>query len=406
MNISKNFTKKLVLLCISGILLSGPQFSLGQTTVRMAHNPPGCVTVGLPVVLSATIHAATPIQDARIYFRIRETAPFYFIPMVHQHGALYTGTLPAPVQPRSVIEYFILGADSQANASKSQAFYTIAYTASECPDARATDADTDIIVYAEQDTPAELGFAGDRVQWETTNFSGTRYFAEKARFTSSQENRSPSQEETPAPEKTEPVSQKKTSPFSALNNKMIIGVGAGLGVLTTAAVVTVMTLKEEEEKVDWTTQITDPVKNVGVEIFKIPDVQTACGTMVMNQLYVANNRTESLTISTIDYEVVLTKDEPEGSCSPGRLGTFVPNWTTTVQPGERVLVREWFNTVNPCSNCPYLIAECEWTSRYIVHTSAGSAAAETTFRVEGDLCAASIRKSSGRCAPIQGDIQP
>ena len=401
MHISKNFTRKVVLLCISGALLLAPRISFGQTSIRMAHNSPTCVAVGLPIVISATIQAAMPIQDARVYFRIRETAPFYFVPMSHQHGTLYAGILPAPVKAGSVIEYFVLGADSQANASKSQAFYTIAYAASECSGSRSAVPDTDIIVYAEQNTPAGIGFAGNRVQWKTSNFSGTRYFSGITHNSSLQTRQPLSQENSSSLEETS--SRARTSRFPVLDKKTVIGVGLGLG--ATALVVS-MIKSDEEDKVNWTTEITDPVKNVDVEISKIPDVQTACGTTVMNQLYVTNKRSESLTVSTIDYEVVLTRDKPKGSCTEGRLGTFVPNWATIVQPGERVLVREWFNEVNPCSNCPYLVAQCEWTSRYIVHTSVGSADAETTFRVEGDLCAASTAKSSGRCAPIQGDIEP
>lgn len=410
MNISRNFAKKCVLLCIAGVfLLPLARIASGQTLLRIAHKAPTCVAVGSSIVMSATIQAATPLQDARVYFRLRETAPFYFVPMSHQHGALYTGILPPPAEAGSVIEYFILGAGSQANASKSQTFYTIAYPASECPGSQSATPDDRLIVYAEQNTPAGIGFAGDRVQWETSDFAGNRYFS--ANTLDSRRNQTPQQapaspEAASSPEAaTSSVEEADSSLFPALNKKTVIGVGVGLGTLAAAALV--VNMIQKEDTVNWVTSFDDPARKVEVEIIKIPNVQTRCGTLVTNQLYVTNNRSERLTIESIEYEVVLTKDRPKGSCNAGRLGTFVTNWATVVQPGERGLIREWANDVNPCSNCPYLNAKCEWTSRYIVHTSAGSADTETKFVVEGDLCAApAAAKTSGQCAPIQGDIEP
>ena len=127
---------------------------------------------------------------------------------------------------------------------------------------------------------------------------------------------------------------------------------------------------------------------------------------MINQLYVTNKRAESLTISTIDYEVVLTKDDPGGSCEGGQTGTFTPNVATVVQSGETALIREWSNVVNPCGSCPYFIAECQWSSLYIVHTSAGDAIGKSKFTVEGDLCGLPAAKSLNSESVIRGDVEP
>jgi hypothetical protein len=111
-------------------------------------------------------------------------------------------------------------------------------------------------------------------------------------------------------------------------------------------------------------------------------------------------------IGTIDYEIVLTTDKPTGSCGTGRIGAFAPNLATVIRPGETALIRQWSNEVNSCSGCPYLIAECTWESRYIVHTSVGSAVALSSFSAEGDLCGTAATKPLDRQNRIRGDLEP
>jgi hypothetical protein len=196
--------------------------------------------------------------------------------------------------------------------------------------------------------------------------------------------------------------EEKTS-ILGLSPKTALVVGGGVG----AAVALGLILKQEEDKgVEWTLDPQDLSDNIAIEIIKTPEVQTICGTTVTNQLYVTNKRREQLTVTTIDYEIVLTRDRPGGSCNPGRIGTFAPNWAVVLEPGERALVREWSNQVNPCDECPYVNARCEWTSKYVVHTTLGSGEAETKFSVQGDLCGSSTAKPSTACTRIQGDIEP
>ena len=189
-----------------------------------------------------------------------------------------------------------------------------------------------------------------------------------------------------------------------LDKRTVIGAGAGLG--AAAAIIVLLSGGEEEEKVNWSTAVGQRAKDVDIGFTKIPDVQTFCGTLVTNQLYVTNERDESLNIDSIDYEIVLTKDEPAGSCEVGRTGTFTPNLTTVVQPGETALIREWSNVVNPCGECPYLIAECQWRSLYVVHTSAGDALVKSRFTVEGDLCGIPTAKSLKGESLLRGDVEP
>ena len=157
---------------------------------------------------------------------------------------------------------------------------------------------------------------------------------------------------------------------------------------------------------DTWSSIDDPAENVTATILKSPSIQTSCGTNVTNQLFVANNSQAELRVGTIDYEVVLKVDKPAGNCEPGQRGTFAPDGNPVIAAGDNVLIRQWSNVVNSCRSCPDAQAECVWESRYIVHTSAGSAVALATFTAEGDLCGTASAKSVQTAAPLAGDFLP
>ena len=186
------------------------------------------------------------------------------------------------------------------------------------------------------------------------------------------------------------------------SKKTIIGLGAGAGAI---AVIGAIAGGGGDGDGNIWDSVDGEAKNVTAELSKSPEIQTSCGTVVTNQLFVTNNSTADITIGTIEYEVKLTKDSPSGSCDAGRTGAFAPNLATVVSPGEITLIREWSNEVNPCSDCPYPTAQCVWESRYIVNTSAGSAVALSKFSVEGDLCGTSTSKSFEDTTRIRGDIE-
>jgi hypothetical protein len=276
---------------------------------------------------------------------------------------------------------------------------------------------------------AEIDFSGDMVQWNTP-----QAFAEVREPTKTDERAmtvADSQEEEPQAADSPPASEPKeeasvlnqagepraaesrqipesegeasTFSFSQIPPKTLLVAGLGVGAATAATVA--LLRPEEEESVDWTIEI-EVDDDIQVEIFKTPQIQTSCGTLVSNELYVINERREPFTVTSIDYEVVLTRDKPSGSCAPGRIGTFAPNWAVVVPAGERALVRQWSNVVNPCSGCPYTSSECKWASKYIVHTSVGSGEAETTFETDGDLCGAAASKLLNSCTPPHADVEP
>lgn len=153
----------------------------------------------------------------------------------------------------------------------------------------------------------------------------------------------------------------------------------------------------------WVTSVDDETKEATAQLVKTPVLQTTCGTTVTNQLFVTNGTAQDIQLGTIEYEVVLAKDSPSGSCAAGRTGEFAPVGDTIVTPGQTLMIREWTNEVNPCSGCPYLSTECVWESRYVVHTSIGSAVARSTFSAKGDLCASSTGKICGTPSLVQPD---
>lgn len=364
--------------------------SYGGTTLQLWHAPLTCATPGSSIKIFANITAPRLPKEARVYFRKQGTAPFYFVWMKQEGGGTYTGVIPAPVATTTFVEYVILVVENNETIQRSPLYTVLISNELGCPKYLNTDQSEQIVVYAESPTQPEVGFSGKNVQWNVSNYSGKAYL--NAPMNVNVQGQTPS---------TMPA-QEQGSSRSLLNKKTVIGLGVGIG--AAAAAVVLLGGEEEKEKVDWNVPIGERADDVKVEFTKIPEVQTSCGTLVLNQLYVTNKRAESLSISSIDYEVVLTKDDPAGSCEGGRAGMFTPNLATVVQPGETALIREWSNVVNSCDGCPYFIAECQWRSRYIIHTSVGDAIGESTFTVEGDLCGLSTAKSLNGERLIRGDM--
>jgi len=374
--------------------LSRPSY--GQTNLQIWHTPPKCAVAGNPIRISANIPSATSPAEVRIYFRKQGTTPFYFIPMQPTGSDAYTGILPAPVKTVKFVEYCLLVVDRDDRILKSPLFSVPVRNASDCPEFLNRSQPDQIVVSAEQVMSPEIGFSGKNVHWNVSQYPGRPYMyaAREIQVQALLTDTSSVQENKSFP-----------SPKPGLDMKKALAIGAGVGALGVAGVLIARGAKQEEST-KWTISADDPAKKVGAELNKAPEIQTACGTIVTNQLYVTNKRAESIEIGTIDYEIVLNRDNPTGSCEGGRIGAFSPNVTTVVQPGETALIREWSNEVNPCSDCPYLMAKCRWNSRYVIHTSAGSAVAEATFAVEGNLCPTSSRKSVDNGIPLKGDVEP
>lgn len=389
------FMKKLILCSLCAVIgLSFSQAALGNPAMKITHAPLVCVVTDAPITISAQLEPASSVQEARVYFKAQGKPAFYFVHMQPSGGTTYMATLPAPIRSGEVIEYQLLGVDGSNTPSFSPVFYTLTRPAAECAQKpQVTAAGEPIVVYAEQPTPAAQGFASDPVRWQTSVASAPQY-----QLVSGQ-----SAPQT-AKSATQQTSNDAGSQGFQFDHKTMLLAGVGAGALVAAGVAFGMQNKEEE--IDWTIDVANETDKITVEVLKNPTIQTRCGTFVTNQLYVTNKHTTSITVGTISYEVILTEDDPSGSCQPGRTGTFAPDWATVIAPGARVLVREWVNEVNPCSECPYVVADCEWTSQYIVHTSIGQAAVETTFRSQGNLCSGASSKLSGACSPIQADIEP
>jgi len=378
MNIYMKIMRIVVTVCMClfvALLLSHPSY--GGTNLEIWHDPPTCAVTDSPIKISANIISPTLPKEARIYFKKQGPMSYYFVQMKQETGGIYTGIIPAPMETTMSIEYLILIVDRNENLLTSPPFSVLINKELECPKSMNIDWPNKIVVYAEHQTSPEIGFSGENVQWNVSHYFGKPYLNKAMNV----------QMESYSPE------QEQGSFSSVLDKRTAVRLGLGIGALVVAGVV-ISKIGGESPP------------DIVAELIKVPNVQTSCGTIVTNQLYVTNKKEEPLTIGSIDYEVELTRDRPAGSCGEGRIGTFAPNWAIEVQPGETALIREWSNEVNPCSDCPYLIAECQWRSQYIVHTSAGDAVAKSTFTAEGDLCGTPSAKSFDGDATIKGDIEP
>jgi len=383
-----------VLVVWESFALVYPHASFANSNISIHHTPPTCIASGHPYPLSVTMTAPDAIRDVRVYFKIEEAPAYYFVHMTSTHDQTYVGILPAAAKAGRVVEYFIATYDAAMQTSQSPRFYTLTQKSTECPPVEIPEERQSIVVYADQAIAPEIGFTGDLVQWKTT-----RAFEDAPMLAATKSNLRPI---TIAQEVSD--TEEKPSVFNLLDlpPKALLGIGLGIG----AVAVGIAVLTQEESTINWTLDPDDLDKKIKAEIIKTPNVQTTCGTVVNNDLYVTNKLSHSLTVTSIDYEVVLTRDKPSGSCDPGRIGTFAPNWAVIVAPGERALVRQWSNEVNPCSACPYTSSKCKWASKYVVHTTLGSGETETDFATEGDLCSASLPKSLTSCTPPGADVEP
>lgn len=371
-----------------------PHASFANSNISIHHTPPTCIASDHPYPLSATITAPDAIHDVRVYFKIEEASSYYFVYMTSPHDQTHIGILPSAAEAGTVIEYFIATYDAAIQTSRSPLFYTLTQKSTECLPVEIPEEKHSIVVYADQAIAPGIGFTGDSVQWKTA-----RAFQDAPMLAETKSNLQPTivaQEVSDTEEKTSVLN------LSDLPPKTLLGIGLGIG----AVAVGLAVLTQEESTINWTLDPDDLDKKIKAEIIKTPNVQTTCGTVVNNDLYVTNELSHPLTVTSIDYEVVLTRDKPSGSCAPGRIGTFAPNWAVIVAPGERALVRQWSNEVNPCSGCPYTSSKCKWASKYVVHTTLGSGEAETDFATEGDLCSASLAKSLTSCTPPGADVEP
>lgn len=356
--------------------------------LQVQHDPVSCILAETPLELVVHVASKVEISEARLYFKTQTAEKFYFIRLQVVAPDELRGILPAPQPDVDKINYSILLVDQEEQAVKSPVFTVqVAKEAVACPQAHSEDIPETLVVLAEEPLPPEIGFSGNFLEWKVTE-----------------------KDDRPTPylQQAQEISMataSETSPKKSRFGKKTVIIGAGLG--AAAAIGVAVGSGGSSGGGSLWDSIDDTTDNVLAQLIKSPDIQTSCGTVVTNQLFVTNNSAADVSLGTIDYEIVLTKDSPKGSCEPGRTGAFAPNLTTVIPAGATLLIREWANEVNPCSGCPYLIAKCIWQSRYIVHTSAGSAVALSTFTVEGDLCGTTAAKplpEKGR--QLRGDIEP
>ncbi len=389
-------------------VLSIPLFVQAATDIQIRHLPLFCAAKGLPAEISFEVLSQEIPEEVRVYFREQGTEPFYLTHGIRHGAGLYSALLPAPMETTTAVEYMLLVVDENELAVKSTLFVMPVDTEKMCPQEYQYEPPANIIISAEQEIESNIGFEGEHIVWATSaDRLETPYMEEAVEkpvlidepATDWQEEQSPAEEEqSPAEEKQVETARSK----SWLSSKTLIGVGAGAGAAILGAVAVGGGSSGGGGVWD---SVDDEAENVEALLVKSPMSQTSCGTTVTNQLFVTNNSSESVQLGTVDYEVVLTTDSPSGSCAEGRTGAFAPSGDTTVLSGQTVLIRQWSNEVNACRGCPYMSGECVWESRYIVHTSAGSAIAFSTFTAEGDLCA-NVKTSQEWQAPMQSDGMP
>lgn len=373
------------------IIPSYSQIAVAElANLELRHDPVPCTVTGLPLKVQFKVNSPNPLEEARIYFKTRNAKDFYYIHAEAQNAGLYVGMLPGPMSAVKNLEYRILVVDDEGQAIKSPVFHVMVKDKSECPQFQSNDLRSSLIVSAEREIQPGIGFSGNYIIWHLLKETFGKAYLNQADEVSVQ---------------PYSIQDKIRATFKNLRigKKTALGLGAGLG---TAALIGIIAGSDESKEKSIWDPIDDVAENVTAELIKTPEIQTTCGTVVTNQLFVTNNGIEDLLLGTIDYEIILTRDKPAGSCELGRTGAFAPNLETVVPPGVTLLIREWMNEVNPCYGCPYVIAECQWESRYVVHTSAGTAIAFTKFTSKGDLCGTPAAKSCDGKSRIRGDVEP
>ncbi len=356
---------------------------------RFTHEPPECVVADFLLPIHFTLQGIDSVEEARVYFRAQGAEDFYYVKAEAQDNGDYQSLLPAPESSVEAIEYVLLVVKRDGESVKTPQCSVPLHPPGTCSADHKEELTAPLNVFAQQDSPSGLGFSSQRVLWIFSDAASRETYLEQA-------------------DEVALTSSSSTNALSSalnnipLNKKTALAAGAGLG----AAGLTAALLGGEEEDTSIWDSVDEVTDSVVTEIIKIPTIQTSCGTVVTNQIFVTNTLAEEIMIGTIDYEIQLTRDQPSGSCALGHSGAFAPNLAATIPPGQQLLIREWSHEVNPCSGCPYVPAECTWESRYVVHTSAGSSVAFATFMSEGDLCAASTAKSGTRGATVKGDFHP
>ncbi|GAK57201.1 hypothetical protein U27_04166 [Candidatus Vecturithrix granuli] len=390
MEYHKQFLGSKITIGICWLLIGFCAPSALATKLQVQHDPASCILAETPLELVVHVAPEVEISEARLYFKTQPAENFYFIRLQAAASDEFRGILPAPLPDVKKIAYRLLLIDQEGQAVKSPVFTVqVEKKAAACPQAQSADIPATLVVFAEESIPPEVGFSGKFIEWKVT-----------------------AEDDLPTPY-LQQAQEISVTPFSEpspkksrLGKKTVIGAGAGLGAAAVAAGIAFGSGSSGGGGSIWDS-IDDTTDNVLAELIKSPDLQISCGTVVTNQLFVTNNSAADVSLGTIDYEIVLTKDSPTGSCEPGRTGAFAPNLATVVPSGATLLIREWSNEVNPCSGCPYLSAKCIWKSRYIVHTSAGSAVAFSTFTIEGDLCGTTAAKPlPDKGTQLRGDIEP
>ncbi len=388
-------------LCIVSIcavvIMSSASSGQAASETQIVHQPLLCAAKDVPIDISLEVISSTLPRQVRVYFREQGMENFYFIRAVSEKGRKYTGRLPVPMAHVIAVEYLLLVLDEEGPAVKSPIIAMPIEDRTTCPHYQRQQAPGKILVFAEQDTPPEIGFSGEHVVWTTSgeDSGGSCLHAAEEKlllFEAAAEERTENQDEQQV------LKSKNTSRFG---KKTMIGVGAGAGALALIGAVAAGGGGSDGGGI-WD-DVGGIAENVIVQLQKSPAIQISCGTVVTNQLFVTNNRSEDISLGTVDYQVILTTDNPAGSCEAGRSGAFAPTGAATIRAGETVLIRQWSNEVNPCSGCPYFSAECVWQSRYIAHTSAGSAAALSTFSAQGDLCGSAAKKPFNMQNQLQCD---
>ena len=76
------------------------------------HQPSACTVPGKRIALCASVTDETQVASVRAYFRARGDKYYSFVDMVFG-GLSYCGTLPAPREKTTAVEYYVQAVDDQ-----------------------------------------------------------------------------------------------------------------------------------------------------------------------------------------------------------------------------------------------------------------------------------------------------
>lgn len=171
-----------------------------------------------------------------------------------------------------------------------------------------------------------------------------------------------------------PTSEPMSTTSSGEKKGMGTGAKVALGVGVAAAIGGGVALALGSQSSDDEAENPADPSNIKARLQIVPDVQTSCGS-IAHSLYVDNATNSEITVSRIDYEEILTMDEPPSTCKQGRRGSFLPD-VRAVKAYQWALVREWDAEFYSCGTCPHKFSQCRYALRYTVATSAGVIAAD------------------------------